>query len=367
MKLRNPPPHRGSILLVVLGVLVAVSLVVTRFADYALQRGALAEVRRGEQASEVSDQLSGALEAAVAVLASFREVEPDLRHPDQGWGEPAVLLEEWPEALRGVEVMVHDESARIGWSRVDPRRMRDLLEAGGLREGEVAAMVDVYLDATDSDDDQRLRGRENRRNPGREEPWVPNRPLRSWAELWELPEWREAAWTEEGELAAWARVLPGIFSLLHEERGNVNTMPSSSLEWLREAGILSSTAWWERDRIRRGEWLESLPASAGETASAWLGTSTSLWRIRASRPLGQRVFWKEVWVRIREGEDAGSREEEAAAHGGGSGRAEGMGERTTSWGEWEIVEFREGIEPEMEAPGEAGTVGGGLVSPGFSD
>jgi hypothetical protein len=367
VRARNLSPARGSILLVVLGVLVAVALVVTQLADYALQRGALAEVRRGESASEVADQLSGSLEAAVAVLASFREVEPDLRHPAQGWGEPARLLAAWPEELSGVEVRVWDESARIGWSRVGPRSLRDLLEGVGLRRGQVEAMVDVYLDATDEDEDQRLRGRENRPNPAPDEPWVANRPLRSWAELWEIPEWREAAWTEEGELVDWARGLTEVFSLRHEESANVNTMPAKSLEWLREAGMLSSLGWWERGEIRRGEWMETIPASAGAIASDWLGTSASLLRIRASRPLGQRVFWKEVWIQSQEGEDTAGNGEDASRPGGGGGAGNEPGGHLSSWGEWEIVEFREGIEPAADEEEVEEVEGRGLVSTGFSE
>ena len=367
MRPRNRLPARGSILLVVLGVLVAVALVVTRLADYALQRSALAEVRRGESASEVADQLSGSLEAAVAVLASFREVEPDLRHPAQGWGEPAGLLATWPEALRGVEVRVWDESARIGWSRVGPRTLRELLQSAGLRRGQVQAMVDVYLDATDGDEEERLRGRENRPNPAPDEPWVANRPLRSWAELWEIPEWREAAWTEEGELVDWAQGLTEVFSLRHGEPANVNTMPAESLEWLRETGMLSSLGWWEQGEIRRGEWMETIPASAGAIASDWLGTSASLLRIRASRPLGQRVFWKEVWIRSREGEDTPGNGEDASGPDGAGGAGNEPGGHLASWGEWEIVEFREGIEPAAEEEDEEEVEGGGLVSPGFSE
>ena len=339
--------RRGGILLVVLGVLAAMGVVVSLLASYALERSLLAETRGAEASTEAAERLSGAIEASLAVLGSFEEVAGSFRHPGEGWGKPAELLEGWPAPLRGVEVRVFDESSRPGLSRLGEGELETLLEESGFSRGEAAELRDLLLDWIDEDDDERLQGRENERIGSRRDPWVANRPPEGWEEVWAIPEWGEAALDEDRNLREWARRFSTSFSLEHDLPANVNTVDAGLVEWLDEADLIADPGWLdERDGPdnRSGSADDRILSEVPEGEAGDLFSSESrLLRIRAGLRVGQRFVWKEVWISRGEGDGEANRggedeEEPAGGRGGDAGR-----DAFSPWGGWEIAKTREGL------------------------
>ena len=347
--------HRrtGGVLLVVLGVIVAMGVVVTLLASYALERALLAETRGAETRTGAGDRLAGAIEASMAVVGVFEEVAGGLHSPAEGWGDPAELLAGWPAALAGIDVEVVDESSRPGLSLLGERELKILLEEFGLRRGTATEMADLLLDWMDEDDDQRIQGRENRGRISDRDPWVANRPPVSWEEVWSIPEWREQAFDSDGNMEEWARRFSSWFTLEHEEPANINTVDSDLVEWLAEARLISSPNWLDQrsgfdnqpgtadDRI-----LTELPGG-DEGLGALFSTESRVLRIRASERVGERRVWKEAWVARSDGDDREGRNGRDNPNNPGirnpASGSQQEGDGFSPWGGWEILEVRGGL------------------------
>ncbi len=331
----------------VLGVIVAMGVVVTLLASYALERSLLAETRGAETRSGAGDRLSGAIEASMAVVGIFEEVAGRLHHPSEGWGDPVGLLGGWPPALAGVEVEVADESSRPGFSLLGESELRVLLEELGIQRGKAAEMADLLLDWMDEDDDQRMRGRENRGRISSRDPWVANRPPVSWEEVWSIPEWGEEAFDSDGRLEEWARKFSSWFTLEHEEPANINTVDPELVEWLADADLIANPIWLDQkagpdnipgtadDRV-----LSELPGG-DEGLGALFSSESRVLRIRASERVGERRVWKEAWVSRTRGEDRSGRNDRGRPRAGGGSPPGGSG--FSPWAGWEILEVRGGL------------------------
>jgi hypothetical protein len=284
----------------------------------------------------------------------FEEVSGGLHHPSEGWGRPAKLLSGWPEGLEGVEVEIFDESTRPGLSLLEEGQWLELLEEFGFSAGEASELRDLLLDWMDEDDDERFQGRENSDLGRSRDPWVPNRPPRSWSEVWSIPEWREAAFDERGQILPWAGQLSSFFSLEHDAPANINAVDSSAVEWLNDAGLIPYPGWLDERDGRDNEpgsaddrILTELPGGGDEGMGQLFSADSQVLRIRASLRVGERFVWKEAWItRIEE------EEEEREPPGNGprirveSGDEAGVGESTL--GEWRVFDVREGLSLVLE-------------------
>ena len=343
---------RGGVLLVVLGVLVAMGVVVTLLASYALERALLAETRGAESRSGTGAKLSGAIEAGVAALIVFEEVAEGLHHPSEGWGRPAEALSGWPTELEGVELEIFDESTRPGLSLVTEDQWLDILEESGLSTGEASELRDLLLDWIDEDDDERFQGRENSELGRARDPWVPNREPRSWSEVWSIPEWRDAAFDERGQILPWAEQLTSLFSLEHDSPANINAVDSGTVEWLNDAGIIPYPGWLdERDGVDNEpdsgdeRILSELPGGDDEGLGGLFSAESEVLRIRASLRVGQRFVWKEVWI----AKDGGGRSNgEGSSPRGGRDSGETRQNSASAWGGWNLIDVREGLSLVLE-------------------
>lgn len=359
---RGVRPRRGGVLLVVLGVLAALGVVISLLGSYALERSLLAETRGAEAETEASRRIAGAIEAAVAVVSSFEEVAGTLRHPSEGWGRPAELLEGWPPRLAGIEVEIFDESNRPGLGLLEEEELEKLLAESGFSRGEAAELADLLLDWIDEDDDERLQGRENGPLARDRDPFVANRAPVSWDEVWSIPEWGEAAFDGDGRLRDWARRFAGAFSLEHDGPANVNALDPEVAEWFHDAGLISDPRWLEDRYGPDNDWgsdddriLEEVPEGAGD----FLSSESRLLRVRAGLRAGERYVWREAWIAKEEDGRAGRGEESEAPSAGQprievGGRTNGTdrGGENTVWGGWRLLEVREGLSLVLEEPAE---------------
>jgi len=345
--------RRGGVLLVVLGVLVALGIVVSLLGSYALERALLAETRGGKAETGTGYKLASAIETSVAVLTVFEEVGGTLRSPAEGWGNPAELLEGWPEELAGVEVEVFDESARPGLGQLEESDLKGILEELGLSRGKADELGDLLLDWMDEDRDERFQGRENTALSRDDDPWVANRTPGSWEEIWAIPEWGEEAYDPDGQLREWARLFSRSFSLRNEGAANINAVDDETVELLHDAQLIGNPRWLEDRRgfddeigTEDDEVLSEMPTGM-EEAGNLLGLEAKLLRVRAGMKVGERYVWKEVWLsRASDEEDSngeGERPPEPTARS-----EEGRGNGASSWGEWELLEVRDGLSLVLE-------------------
>ncbi|MEM0966853.1 MAG: hypothetical protein AAGJ81_11945 [Verrucomicrobiota bacterium] len=352
---------KGGVLLVVLGVLAAMGVVVSLLASYTLERALLAETRGAESISGVNIKLSSAIETGVAALSAFEEVAGSLHSPSEGWGVPAEVMSGWPSTLEGVTVEIFDESSKPGLSLLAEDDLKELLDEAGFSKGEASELGDLLLDWIDEDSDQRFQGRENSAVGRDDDLWIANRPPRSWDEVWEIPEWKEVAFDEEGNLRDWASRFSSLFSLDHDLPANINTVDRDLVEWLSEANLISNPLWLDRRDGRDNELgseddriLTEIPeeASLGDLFSA----ESQVLRIRASAEVGERSVWKEVWI-SRETEsdnDRGSEDPDIEIPSEPEldlprENDESNGEGAAGvWGEWTIFDVRGGLALSLE-------------------
>lgn len=349
--------RRGGVLLVVLGVLVAMGIVISLMASYALERALLAETRGGKASMGTQVKLASAIEAAMAVLAAFEDVAGGFRSPEEGWRDPVELLEGWPEALSGVEVSVTDESGRPGLTALTESQLKSVLEELGLSRGEAAELGDLLLDWIDEDSDERFGGRENTALSRDTEPWVANRLPKSWDEVWAIPEWGEAVFDGDGNLMDWAALFSASFSLEHEGAANINALDRAAAELLYEAGLIANPLWIEDrdgmdDEVGTGDdrIFSELPASASN-AEGLLSVDAQLLRIRAGMKVGERFVWKEAWIAKGERSSQRPRNDDSddTPRVVSEPRDEGENERNDSrWSGWEIVNVRDGLSLVLE-------------------
>ncbi len=169
-------------LAVVLGLVAVMSLVVTFFVQLALLELQYRGVQYGRE--ELKCAAYSGLEATLAVLNEYRQLDGGLYGPSQGWAEPLshVTLELPP----GVEVKaeVIDETGRISLRKIDPLMLGILFEELGLNLPDAQMLTDSLMDWTDEDDMAHLNGAEATFYEGRGNAYEPpNRPLQSLDEL----------------------------------------------------------------------------------------------------------------------------------------------------------------------------------------
>jgi type II secretory pathway component PulK len=177
-----PRGIRGSILLLILGMIVVMGYVLTQF----IEKG-LSEIA-GEGYYVERDRLRikayGALEITLAVLADFIAIEQSLQSPAQGWGDP--IGYSGVDLGDGVEVRITftDESAKLPLNSLDEISLYLLFDEIGIPPDDNLLLTNSLLDWIDEDDETRIDGAETDEYGFREIPHrAANRPIHNLKEL----------------------------------------------------------------------------------------------------------------------------------------------------------------------------------------
>jgi type II secretory pathway component PulK len=177
-----PTRSRGSILLLILGMIVVMGYVLTQF----IEKG-LSEIA-GEGYYVERDRLRlkayGALETTLAVLADFIAIEQSLRSPAQGWADPigyaGVDLGDRVE----VRVTFTDLSAKLPLNSLDESSLFLLFDEIGIPPEDNLLLTNSLLDWIDEDDETRIDGAETDEYGFREIPHrAANRAIHNLEEL----------------------------------------------------------------------------------------------------------------------------------------------------------------------------------------
>ena len=229
------PRRSGSVLLFVLVLVVVTAAAVLKFSEHAI--GEMAGEGYYVQRNRLRGEAYSALEATLAVLAQFREIDGGLYAPAQGWGDPLAQAGYEPEGGREVTVEFADENAKL------PLRNAELAEPAfvalfaslGFEPGEVDVLTDSLLDWIDADDTPRPFGAEKDDYLRGDPPHVAaNRAPRSFAELAAVQGFSDLMFTESGRPNERCEAFMRRTSLWSDGTINLNTVPD---ETLRASGL----------------------------------------------------------------------------------------------------------------------------------
>ena len=229
--------RRGSVLLFVLVLIVVTAAAILKFSERAM--GEMAGEGYYVQRDRLRGEAYSALEASLAVLALYREIDGGLYAPAQGWGDPLTQAGYEPETTdRIVTVEFVDENAKLGLKTADSSEaaLVALFTDLGFDPNDVAVLTDSLMDWVDADDNARPFGAEKDDYLRGDPPHVAaNRPLRSFAELTAVQGFADLMFTDTGLPTPRCEEFMRRVSLWSDGSLNLNTV---SDDVLRLSGVL---------------------------------------------------------------------------------------------------------------------------------
>jgi len=327
MASRRPTPRRGSVLIAVLGVILLLSFLLSRFMEEAvadLEYEALFNPPTEARAFAYS-----ALETSLAVIHEVALIDDGKLHaPEQGWGRPLDYAGLEPPQGWRVDVTIKDLSGKLPINSMNEKLLKRLFEELGFDFGESRELTASLLDWIDSDNRQRLNGAESRDYLERDPPYrAANRPLQSLDELRRVADFDERFFDPEtGRPNEVFERLENAVTVLDSGPVNLNSAPPFVLT------VLSEAYGWDADYLFDGlerPYLTSVPSSARSSATT---ATVGLLRITITVTRGAIPF--RLTAVVEPETDGGS--------GGGSERGgDAPGERQSG----------DGAAPSGDAPG----------------
>lgn len=257
--LRN---RRSNALAFVLGLVFMASVLSVYLVEYSI-----AELKPRASANHErtlrTDALS-ALNASIAVLQEYLEIDKGLYSETQGWGEPfadgRITLPNGTEAV----VKITDESGKLPLRTKNASDLAKILEEMGASSIDSQKIAACIIDWCDSDDTKSLDGAEYD-DYDYDEAFPPNRFFESFAELKFIKEAQEFFFDQNGEPNNYYKFFAQIFSLENFSKTNYNSASPEVLRIVMEAdGRRYSDTLYEAIQGRAGSvsngkvWLESI-------------------------------------------------------------------------------------------------------------
>ncbi|MCD8481940.1 MAG: general secretion pathway protein GspK [Verrucomicrobia bacterium] len=232
--------HQGSIIIAVLGFIVLLTFIVVAFMEEATDR--IRYYGLFFHRDDLRTEAYSALEASLAVINEFREIDRALWGPAQGWADPLTYAGFVPAPGNSVRVNIRDESGKIPLENIDLTLLRYVFEELGFERFEQEVLADHLLDWIDEDDLPRISGMDGDAYRRLDPPYNPaNRMLKSWQELQLIPPFREYFWDEQGMARPIFRDLQSMLTWHHTGPVNINGANTRVLNVLQRAGILDAT------------------------------------------------------------------------------------------------------------------------------
>ncbi len=231
--------RRGSVVAATLALIILLSFLVVAFMEDA--RDQIRYHAQFQYSDDLRVEAYSALEATLAVLNIYHEVDGNLWSPQQGWGNPLQQADYRPGRGMRVRVDFRDESGRFPLNTADAHTLRLFFEETDFRGMEIEQLVDGLLDWIDEDDDPRLNGFDgddyrNLRPVGFE---PANRPIRSWDELALIRPYNELFFDENGLPLPVYHQFRQTFSLINTETVNINAATPMVVRILERKGIIN--------------------------------------------------------------------------------------------------------------------------------
>ena len=221
--------RRASALAFVLGIVFIASILSVYLIEYSV-----AELKpRASSAYERSLRMDAysALNAAVAVLEEYYEIDGGLYATSQGWEFP--LADGRVELPRGgeMQVKITDESGKIPLSKLTSENLISIFEEMQFSTSIAQTLAECILDWSDSDDSARLNGAE-RDDYDDDEAFPPNRDIRNLSELKYIQNVRDYFFDENGRPNEYYKAFSEIVSTEYFEKVNLNSASPQVLNML---------------------------------------------------------------------------------------------------------------------------------------
>lgn len=275
---------RGSVLVAVLGIILLLSMLITRFMEEAVQ-----DLEYRALFNEPPEIRSYAFSMLEVALATIHEVglidEGKLHAPEQGWADPLEYSGIEPPNGWDVRISIYDESAKFPLNSTPDKSevlIQILEEELEFDYGTTRELVSTLIDWIDADDTRMLNGAESEDYLENDPPYrAANAPLQSLRELQLLKIWEEEFFDEDGNPNEFFERIAALVSLHNSGPINLNAASEELLE------VLALQDGWDADFLFDGidqPYLENTPPSVDSENSI---AETSLLRIEVSLQRGE--------------------------------------------------------------------------------
>lgn len=283
----------------VLGIVFIASILSVYLIEYSV-----AELKpRASSAYERSLRMDAysALNAAVAVLEEYYEIDGGIYAASQGWEYP--LADGRVELPRGGEMQVKiiDESSKIPLSKLTSEELVSIFEEMQFSTSIAQTLAECILDWSDSDDSARLNGAE-RDDYDDDEAFPPNRAIRNLSELKYIKNVRDYFFDENGLPNEYYKAFSEIVSAEDFDKVNLNSASPQVLNMLLAIdGKTYDPALYDAIRGKIGSiedgivWIknstEALNRGASEVPSKHVGCQPALLKIEVTIKRGSGEYY----------------------------------------------------------------------------
>lgn len=283
----------------VLGIVFIASILSVYLIEYSV-----AELKpRASSAYERSLRMDAysALNAAVAVLEEYYEIDGGIYAASQGWEYP--LADGRVELPRGgeMQVKITDESSKIPLSKLTSEELVSIFEEMQFSTSIAQTLAECILDWSDSDDSARLNGAE-RDDYDDDEAFPPNRAIRNLSELKYVKNVRDYFFDENGLPNEYYKAFSEIVSAEDFDKVNLNSASPQVLNMLLVIdGKTYDPALYDAIRGKIGSiedgivWIknstEALNRGASEVPSKHVGCQPALLKIEVTIKRGSGEYY----------------------------------------------------------------------------
>lgn len=222
----------ASVLLVVMLTIFAAAAILVSSVEYA--KTALRQRATASKFGDLRASAYSALNAAVAVLEEYSEIDGGIYSPAQGWKKPLadgrVKVPDGSDA----EVEIADESGKIPLRNTDTETLVKIFEAFEISSSDAQKYADLIKDWCDADDAPATFGAEYQDYDARAA-LPPNRPFESLDELRYVKDVCDVFFSPEGgSPTPFFEKFAAIFSLEPFEKTNLNSASEEVLYTLMQ-------------------------------------------------------------------------------------------------------------------------------------
>lgn len=283
----------------VLGIVFIASILSVYLIEYSV-----AELKpRASSAYERSLRMDAysALNAAVAVLEEYYEIDGGIYAASQGWEYP--LADGRVELPRGgeMQVKITDESSKIPLSKLTSEELVSIFEEMQFSTSIAQTLAECILDWSDSDDSARLNGAE-RDDYDDDEAFPPNRAIRNLSELKYIKNVQDYFFDENGFPNEYYKAFSEIVSAEDFDKVNLNSASPQVLNMLLVIdGKTYDPALYDAIRGKIGSiedgivWIknstEALNRGASEVPSKHVGCQPALLKIEVTIKRGSGEYY----------------------------------------------------------------------------
>lgn len=283
----------------VLGIVFIASILSVYLIEYSV-----AELKpRASSAYERSLRMDAysALNAAVAVLEEYYEIDGGIYAASQGWEYP--LADGRVELPRGgeMQVKITDESSKIPLLKLTSEELVSIFEEMQFSTSIAQTLAECILDWSDSDDSARLNGAE-RDDYDDDEAFPPNRAIRNLSELKYIKNVRDYFFDENGLPNEYYKAFSEIVSAEDFDKVNLNSASPQVLNMLLVIdGKTYDPALYDAIRGKIGSiedgivWIknstEALNRGASEVPSKHVGCQPALLKIEVTIKRGSGEYY----------------------------------------------------------------------------